>query len=116
MLVRCGFAVRCVQSIDAAVDMLAKQDPSLAIINIGSANSGEADHALRILASIPVVVVCAGGDADLIIRWLEAGADTVLVRPLSRRELGARIKAVLGWHSGSARRAAGSVALPAASR
>jgi DNA-binding response OmpR family regulator len=116
LLVRCGFSIRCVDGVDAAIAILAKQVPSLAIINIGSAESGEADHALRILAGIPVVVVCAGGDADLIIRWLEAGADTVLVSPLSRRVLGARINAVLGWHSGSARRAAGGVALPAASR
>ena len=116
LLVRCGFSVRCARDIDAAIIMLSEHAPSLAVINIGSAESVDADHALRILAGVPVVVVCSGHDADLIVRWLEAGADTVLVSPLSRRELGARIKAVLGWHSSSARGAAGSRMSPVAPR
>ena len=116
LLARCGFSVRCAGDIDAAIVMLSEHAPSLAVINIGSANLVDADHALRILAGVPVVVVCSGHDADLIVRWLEAGADTVLVRPLSRRELGARIKAVLGWRSSSARGAAGQSPLPAAPR
>ncbi len=116
LLASCVFSVRCAGDIDAAIVMLGEHAPSLAVINIGSANLVDADHALRILAGVPVVVVCSGHDADLIVRWLEAGADTVLVGPLSRRELDARIKAVLGWHSSSARGAAGSSMSPAAPR
>ena len=48
MLVRCGFSVRCVEGIDAAISILAKQATSLAIINLRSSESVEADHALRI--------------------------------------------------------------------
>ena len=116
LLVRCGFHVRSATSIDSAIRMLSEHAPALVVINVGSAESVDADHALRILAGVPVVVVCSGHDAELIVRWLEAGADTALVSPLSRRELNARINAVLGWHSVSARGATGSRMSPVAPR
>ncbi len=116
LLAHCGFSVRSARDIDAAIIILSEHAPSLAVINVGSAESVDADHALRILAGVPVVVVCSGHYAYLSVRWLEAGADTVLVSPLSRRELGARIKAVLGWHSSSARGAAGARTQPVAPR
>lgn len=117
LLVHCGFVVRRAADEDTAIAMLSEHAPALAVINVGSTVAVDADHVLRILAGVPVVVVCTGHDADLIVRWLEAGADTVLVSPLSRRELGARVNAVLGWHSGSARGAAGRTRMsPAAPR
>ncbi len=116
LLVRCGFSVRGASEFENVTALLGEYAPALVVINVGSARSVEADQALHAIAGVPVVVVCAGHDADLIVRWLEAGADTVLVSPLSRRELGARIKAVLGWRSGSARGAAGQSPLPAAPR
>lgn len=114
LLVRCGFAVRGADAFDDARALLEEHAPSLVVINVGRTAAFDAARALQVVAGVPVVVVCAGHDPDLIVRWLEAGADTVLVGPVSRRELGARIKAVLGWHSGSARGAAGSTPLPAA--
>lgn len=114
LLVHCGYSVRRAADVDAAITMLGEIAPSLAVINVGSAVTVDADHVLHILAGVPVVVVCSGHDADLIVRWLEAGADTVLVGPLSRRELGARINAVLGWHSGSVRGAAGGTRMSTA--
>ena len=116
LLVRCGFSVRGANEFENVTALMREYAPALVVINVGSARSIEADQALRAVAGVPVVVVCAGHDADLIVRRLEAGADTVLVSPLSRRELGARIKAVLGWRSGSARGAAGQSPLPAAPR
>jgi DNA-binding response OmpR family regulator len=116
LLVRCGFSVRGATDVDDAAGLLGDHAPSLVVVNVGSAGSVDAERALHLFAGVPVVVVCAGHDADLIVRWLEAGADTVLVAPISRRELGARIKAVLGWHSSSARGAAGWSPLPAAPR
>ena len=114
LLVRCGFSVRGASEFENVTALLREYAPALVVINVGSARSVEADQALQAIAGVPVVVVCAGHEADLIVRWLEAGADTVLVSPLSRRELGARIKAVLGWRSSSARGAAGQSPLPAA--
>ncbi len=116
LLVRCGFSVRGASEFENVTALLGEYAPALVVINVGSARPVEADQALHAIAGVPVVVVCAGHDANLIVQWLEAGADTVLVSPLSRRELGARIKAVLGWRSGSARGAAGQSPLPAAPR
>ena len=100
-LAQCGFRVRTGGDIDVAAGLLREHSPAVVVIHVGSALTLDANHAIRRLSGVPVVVVCAEHDSDLVVRWLEAGADTVLIGPLSRRELGARIRAVLGWHGGS---------------
>ena len=56
LLASSGFSVRCADDIDAAIVMLAEHAPSLAVINIGSADLVDADHALRILAASEVPI------------------------------------------------------------
>ncbi len=50
---------------------------------------------IRHRSDIPVIIVTAWDDEDSKIRGLETGADDYLVKPFSRRELQARIAAVL---------------------
>lgn len=50
---------------------------------------------IRQRSDVPVIIVTAWADEDSKIRGLEMGADDYLVKPFSRRELQARITAVL---------------------
>lgn len=94
---QCGFPVQTTTDLDIADRLAGGGSLALAVVRI--ADSGQVDvlRALPVLAAVPVVVVCTAHGADLVVRCLDAGADNVLVEPLSRRELAARIRAALSW-------------------
>lgn len=100
-LAQCGFRVQTASNIESAVRVLCKHSPALAVVQIGDATGVDLHRTLRMLSSVPIMVVCRQRDEDLIVRCLKAGADTVLVAPISRRELVARIGAVLSRSNGS---------------
>jgi len=75
--------------------------PDLAVLRAEGQTDGWLSRSLGRLSGIPAVVICPAHDEDLIVGCLEAGADRVLVEPVSRRELAARLHAA----AGSARRA-----------
>jgi two-component system KDP operon response regulator KdpE len=96
-LAECGFAVRVVKSIDDAARLL-RETPSATIV-VRAGMDGESAtidccRSLRALSAAPIVVICPEPDEDVVVAGLEAGADDVLATSLSRRGLGARIRAI----------------------
>ena len=52
-------------------------------------------RALRARSEVPIIVITASDDEDLLVRALEAGADDVVVMPARTRELVARARAAM---------------------
>lgn len=100
-LAQCGFVVHTASDINSAVRLLRSHAPALVVIRIEDVAAIDLCQLLRMQSSDPVVAVCDRRDEELIVRCLEAGVDRVLVAPLSRRELAARIGAALGCRNGS---------------
>ncbi len=98
-LARCGFVVQVIGEIDGALGPIRESAAEVAIIRTGETGAVELCRSLQRLTSSPVVVICRRREERLVVRYLEAGADSVLVAPLSRRELAARIGVVLGRRS-----------------
>ena len=87
-LAQAGFVVQ------RANGTVAGAPPDLAVLRAEGRVDGWLSRSLRELSGIPAVVICAAHDENLIVGCLEAGADRVLVEPVSRRELAARLRAV----------------------
>jgi two-component system KDP operon response regulator KdpE len=58
-------------------------------------DSLDLSRALRLWSAMPILVVAASGDEDDRVRALNAGADDVMAKPVSARELLARLRAHL---------------------
>ncbi len=95
-LASCGFRVRSVRDFEAAAALLDQQAPAAVVIRAGERHAADYAGSLWTLAGAPLAVAIEGDDTELIVSWLDAGADTILACPLSKRELGARIRAVFG--------------------
>jgi two-component system KDP operon response regulator KdpE len=100
-LAQCGFAVHTATDLESALRLLGSGSFALAVVRVVDANTVDLRHTLPMIAAVPVVAVCTGRDPDLVVRCLEAGADTVLTAPISRRELAGRVHATLGWCNAS---------------
>lgn len=94
-LAQCGFLVQVVRDIDGAIRSLRESPVAMVIILTGAAPAIDQCRALRMLSSSPMVIIGNGLDEDAVVCSLEAGADSVLSASLSRRELAARIGAIL---------------------
>jgi two-component system KDP operon response regulator KdpE len=70
--------------------------PDVAVLRASETSRSKLSASLRALPGVPAVVICPRHDEELIVDALEAGADRVLVAPLSRRELIARVAAIAG--------------------
>lgn len=95
-LAHCGFAVRVVASLDGAVRAVRENAPALIVIWCSDQRPVEPCVALRSTSQTPIVAVTTSRDEKTVVALLNAGADTVLSMPCSRREFGARIGSVLG--------------------
>ncbi len=98
---QCGFTVETAAELDTAVRLQRDGARTPTVVRVARAGSAELLCALPKLATTPIVIICSESEADLVVPCLEAGADTVLVAPVSRRELAGRIRAALNWCSGS---------------
>jgi len=92
---RCGYAVRLARDIDGALQLLNGSGASLVVLRLADRRGVELCRSLRLLSEASIVGVYTGRNENLIVRCLDAGADTVLAGPLSRCELQARLTAVL---------------------
>ncbi len=95
-LAACGFHVRAARDFESAAALLHRQRPDGVVVYAGSRRAREYEDVLWTMEGAPLAVAIDTNDADLVIGWLEAGADTVLACPLSKRELAARVNAVMG--------------------
>ncbi len=93
-----GFIVSAASSVDAALDAIRAQPPTLAILDI-EMETYDAGHrlcrAIRSEFGIPIIFLTSRStDIDAVVA-LELGADDYVTKPFSPRELAARVRAVL---------------------
>ncbi len=100
-LAQCGFTVRSAKEIESARSLLSRYPALLMVVRAGNPSSIDFEDLVRAADGIPVVVVSTVGDEDSIVRFLETGAETVLLSPISRRELAARLRSLLRSRDGS---------------
>lgn len=92
-----GFAVSRCDTGEAARRMLAGQDFSLMLLDVGlpDCNGFDLCREARKTSAIPIVFLTARGDEVDRIVGLELGADDYVAKPFSPRELSARVRAIL---------------------
>lgn len=102
-LERSGFRTLAAMDGEEALEMAAREEPDLIILDVRMPGpSGiEVTRTLRATSDVPIIMATGeGAEVDRVV-GLEVGADDYVTKPLSPRELVARVNAVL-------RRAAGS--------
>jgi len=99
-----GLEVRSVASVPAALDLAAREDFDMALVDVGlDADGTEGIVAkLRARTTVPSILILTAEDSvRRAIRLLDQGADDYLVRPLDRAEVMARLGRILEWqHAG----------------
>jgi DNA-binding response OmpR family regulator len=92
-----GFDVLGVCDGRAAVSAATERRPDLVLLDLMLPEMGGFDvfRRIRLLGSVPVVMLTALGDEEDRINGLELGADDYVTKPFSPREVTARVKAVL---------------------
>jgi two-component system KDP operon response regulator KdpE len=92
-----GYTVLGASSGTEAISLLQQDMPDLVILDLIMPGMGGVDVCLwiRTRSDLPVIVVSARDDEELIVRALEAGADDYVIKPFRIKELFARIRAVM---------------------
>ena len=91
----CGFVMEIARDLDGALRLLSTNEPALTVVRAPSADAAQYCRAVRAASERPLVFVCDERNEAVIVDCLRAGADSVLLAPLSRRELEARVRAWL---------------------
>jgi two-component system, OmpR family, response regulator RegX3 len=93
-LARDGFSVTRVATAAAA---LAAAEPELVLLDLGLPDADGVDvcRALRNRSGVPIIVITARADEVDRVVLLELGADDYVVKPFGKRELVARMRAVM---------------------
>ncbi len=103
LLAQCGFGVVLAEDANSAAQLLERAGPACVVVPVAGQDGVELCRVLRGLSRAPILAVNARRDEQLVVRCLDAGADGVVARPLSRRVLGARIDAVRRVRNGARR-------------
>ncbi len=93
-----GFEVRTAASGQEALDIIARHGlPHLAIVDImmPGMNGFEFCEAVQEFSDLPVVMLTAVDDEDMVIQGIERFAEDYIIKPFSPRELLARVQRVL---------------------
>ncbi len=79
------------------LELAVKDHPDLVIMDLGlpDVDGTELLRMIRAVSEVPVVVITARGEDDVVVSTLDAGADDYLVKPFSVSQLEARVRAVL---------------------
>lgn len=104
MLERGGFEVLKARDAKAALEMLDEQTPDMIILDVMMPGMNGIDLCQRIrerkaTIDTPVLILSARGDADSIIRGIEAGANDYLPKPILHHDLVSKVKSMLGQTS-----------------
>lgn len=94
-LAGCGFIVRVAWDLDEALRELDERPRFGVLLRAEGEAALEWCRSLRLLFAGPLLVLTGGGHESQVVSYLEAGADSVIVEPVSRRELAARLHALL---------------------
>ena len=101
LLARCGFGVSRACGDDAAVSLLRARRFDIVVVSADDPAVAELCSSLRAYSSAPIVALCGRRDETVATRCLQAGADSVLTGPTPRRELTARLFALMAKRSSS---------------
>ena len=113
-----------VESAATAMDGLqrtVKGAPDLVVLDLGlpDLDGIELLRMIRAVSEVPIIVVTAQGEDDVVVKTLDAGADDYLTKPFSMEQLEARVRAVLRRGSATGREGpirVGELMLDAATR
>ncbi len=106
-----GYEVLIAYDGEAALRLLREEHPDLVLLDLGlpGADGREICRRMRALESVPVIVVSGRGDEAGRAELLDLGADDYVAKPFGRKELLARIGAVLRRAPRAVRLRAGAV-------
>ena len=98
-----------------------KGAPDLVVLDLGlpDLDGIELLRMIRAVSEVPIIVITAQGEDDVVVKTLDAGADDYLTKPFSMEQLEARVRAVLRRASATDREGpirVGELMLDAASR
>jgi len=96
-----GYRVLTADSAHAALDVLATQNPDLAILDLGLPDRDGLDllRDMRGWSRIPVIVLTVRADEQEKVAAFDAGANDYVTKPFGIQELMARIRALLRTHA-----------------
>jgi len=105
-LSECGFAISVAATGEAALELLARDDPDALILDLGlpGIDGLEVCRRARVDRHRPVLVLTARDGEEAEVRGLEAGADDYLIKPVRPRVLLARLRVLLRREHALARR------------
>jgi len=92
-----GYEVLEAEDGEAALDIVAEQNPDLVLLDVmlPARNGLDVLGDLRRTSDIPVILVSAMAEEDDRVRGLKLGADDYVTKPFSAAELSARVESVL---------------------
>lgn len=100
-----GYDAVLVNGGDRALNAL--DDARFDIVILDTADRGsrgfETLHQIKVRSDVPVIVVTDAGELEEIVAGFELGADDYVVKPVTERELGYRMQAILRRRSGPLR-------------
>jgi DNA-binding response OmpR family regulator len=101
MLERGGFDVMKARDAQAALSILEDTIPDLIILDVMMPGMNGIDLCQTIrqrsnTAKTPVLILSARGDAESIIRGIEAGANDYLPKPILHHDLVSKVRSMLG--------------------
>ncbi len=100
-LAQCGLVAEVATDIDRGLSWLHSRQPALLLIRAGDASAVDLCRSVHMLSNVPIMVLCTTREEDLVVQYLRAGAERVLIGSPTRRDLAARIGAMLAGRNGS---------------
>ena len=81
----------------AGLEMALHNQPDLVLLDLGLPDVDGTDllKMIRAVSEVPVIVITARGDDEVVVATLDAGADDYLTKPFTTAQLAARVRAVL---------------------
>ena len=101
-LQRAGFAPQAVHDLNVVIENWAERAGDLVVVSFGGSMPVDLKliEAMRMQATVPLVVITDMLDEDMQVKVLELGADLLVVRPFSVRYLIAQIRALMRRSAG----------------
>ena len=92
-----GFDVRVAADGEAGLDLFNDWHPALVITDLSMPNMGglELCRRLRLISSVPIIVLSVKSEERVKVEALDAGADDYVTKPFGMDELLARVRAAL---------------------